>query len=152
MLPPDDASDPTLTGADEAIAQDPIFQKQVQRLHHFTVYSRWLIIVCLWLVLLPLSVWGLRSEIGLWRDHFTWTAVRYALIYHRLPAMGLGVCIGMPVAVLIWQSRNILMGLSPAHQRYLHKQVLRIRQQGKSHPLWQWICEPQDLRATRSRK
>jgi hypothetical protein len=130
------------TSADEAIAQDPIFQAQVQRLYHFTVYGRWLVISVLWLILIPASLWGLRFEIALWQDYFTWAAVRYALIYNRLPALGLGICVGMPVAVLIWQSRNILMGLSPAHQRYLHKQVLRIRQQGKSHPLWKWICEP----------
>jgi hypothetical protein len=142
MLPPSDASDPIFTGADEAIAQDPIFQKQVQRLYRFTVYGRWLIIGVLWLTLMPLSLWGLRSDIALWQDYFTWAAVRYALIYNRLSAIGLGICVGMPIAVLTWQSRNILMGLSPAHQRYLHKQVLRIRQQGTSHPLWKWVCKP----------
>ncbi|NJR66249.1 MAG: hypothetical protein HC772_14460 [Leptolyngbyaceae cyanobacterium CRU_2_3] len=126
------------------MAQDPTFQKQVQRLHRVTVYSRWLFIALLWLILIPLSLWGLRSEIALWQDYFTWTAVRYALIYNRLPAIGLGICVGTTVAVLLWQSRNILLGISPAHLRYLHNQVLHIRQQGKSHPLWQWVCEPRD--------
>jgi hypothetical protein len=46
----------------------------------------------------------------------------------------------MTLAVLIWQSRNILFGLPENEQRRLEQQVLRIREQGQSHPLWKWIC------------
>lgn len=119
---------------------DPIFQAQVQRLHQLTVYGRWLVVGLLWLSVGALSLWSLRSEIALLQEYFTWVAVRYALIYNRLAAIGLGLCIGMTTAVLFWQSRNILLGRSLPEQRRLEQQVRRIRQQGSSHPLWKWVC------------
>ncbi|NJO39530.1 MAG: hypothetical protein HC769_12125 [Cyanobacteria bacterium CRU_2_1] len=122
-----------------SIDKDPVFQAQIQRLHHLTVYGRWSMIILLWICIAPISLWSLRSEIALWVDYFTWTAVRYTLIYNRLQAFGLSICIGMTIAVLIWQSRNILWGISTSQLRHLEKQVLKIRQQGKSHPLWQWV-------------
>ncbi|MFB2968952.1 hypothetical protein ACE1CD_08265 [Aerosakkonema sp. BLCC-F183] len=118
---------------------DPNFQKQVQRLHNLTVWGRWLVVALLWLTVAPLSLWGLRYEIGLLRQHFTWTAVKYSIAYNHLPAMGLALCVGMTAAVLIWQSRNILVGMPQEEHRRLEKQVNRIRQQGSTHPLWKWV-------------
>lgn len=122
--------------------KDPIFQQQVQRLHRLTVYGRWLTVGLLWLSLGPLCLWLLRSEIALWLDYFTWTAVRYTIVYNHFPAIGLILCIAATVAVLVWQSRNIVWGIPTEHQKYLENQVLRIRRQGKSHPLWRWVCQP----------
>lgn len=124
----------------DRVEKDPVFQAQVQRLHQLTVYSRWLVVGLLWLLIAPLCLWVLRPEFALWHDYFTWTAVRYTIIYNRLPALGLIFCIGATVAVLIWQSRNILWGMPQDHVQYLEKQVCKIRQQGKSHPLWKWVC------------
>jgi hypothetical protein len=120
---------------------DPSFAQQVQKLHRLTVYGRWLFCLFLWLTLAPISLWCLREEIVLWRQYFTWVAVRYGLFYHPFSTIGLAFCIGMTVAVLVWQSRNILMGLPQQEQQRLEKQVCRIRQQGSSHPLWKWICQ-----------
>ncbi len=119
---------------------DSTFQIQVQRLYQFTVYVRWLVVSLLWLTVGFWSIWTLRREIGLWLDYFTWSAVRYALAYHRLAAVGLGLCLGATTAVLVWQSSNILWGLPPEQQRRLERQVDRIREQGSSHPLWKWVC------------
>lgn len=113
---------------------------EVERLRQLAVKARWLVVLGLWLTVGLLSVWGLRSEISLWLDYFTWVAVRYGLAYHRLWAMGLALCIGMTVAVLLRQSRTILLGRSPKAQHHLEQQVLRIRRQGPSHPLWDWVC------------
>lgn len=118
------------------------FKAEVERLHRMTVYSRWLVVVLLWLTIGMLSLWGLRYPISLIRDYFTWAAVRYGLAYHPIAAVGLGTCVGMTIAVLIWQSRNILWGLPKAEQQQLERQVLRIRQQGPSHPLWRFVCRP----------
>jgi len=123
-----------------SLENDSIFQAEVQRLHELTVYGRWLVVGFLWLSVGALSLWGLRSEIALWLENFTWAAVRYGLVYNRLPAVGLGLCVGMTVAVLVWQSRNILLGLPRKEQQRLEQQVRRIRQQGRSHPLWRWVC------------
>lgn len=116
------------------------FAQQVQKLHQLTVYGRWLFVGFLWLTIAPICLWNLRQEITLWRDYFTWVAVRYGLFYHPLSTLGLAFCIGMTVAVLVWQSRNILVGLPQQEKQRLEKQVWRIRQQGPSHPLWKWVC------------
>lgn len=120
---------------------EPLFHQQVQRLHQLTVYGRWLLVGLLWVSIGSLSLWALRSEIALWRQYFTWVAVRYGLYYNPLPTFGLALCIGMTVATLVWQSRNILLGLPIQEKQHLEQQVLRIRRQGSSHPLWKWICQ-----------
>ncbi|MFB2879757.1 hypothetical protein [Floridanema aerugineum] len=120
---------------------DPSFAAQVERLLELTIYGRWLFVGLLWLTIGSLSLWALRGEIALLQQHFTWVAVKYGLAYNRLPAMGLALCVGMTVAVMIWQSRNMLIGIPPIEKRRLEQQVFRIRQQGKSHPLWNLVCQ-----------
>lgn len=121
---------------------DPTFEQQVQKLHQLTVSGRWLVVGLLWVTTAPLSLWGLRYPISLLREHFTWAAVRYGLFHNPLSAVGLGLCIGMLTSVLVWQSRNILLGMPNQERHRLEQQVLKIRQQGSSHPLWKWVCQP----------
>nr|WP_199329561.1 hypothetical protein [Coleofasciculus sp. FACHB-1120] len=106
-----------------------------------TVYGRWLVAGLLWITIGPLSLWGLRYPISLLKEYFTWAAVRYGLYYNPLPALGLALCIGMTASVLVWQSRNILLGIPSRERHRLEQQVYRIRQQGQSHPLWKWVCQ-----------
>jgi hypothetical protein len=119
---------------------DPNFNQQVQNLHQLQVGARWLFVGFLWLTVAPVCLWDLREEIELWQQYFTWVAVRYGLFYHPLATLGLSFCIGMTLAVLVWQSRNILVGLPEPEKQRLEQQVWRIRQQGSSHPLWKWVC------------
>lgn len=130
---------------DNPIRHDPAFRRELERLHRLTVYGRWGTVCLLWLLLAPLSLWSLRSEFALWVDYFTWTAVRYAIAYNPIPAFCLSLCIGMTVAVLLWQSRNILWGISDRQAKRLEKQLLQIRQQGPSHPLWRWVMNEQSV-------
>jgi len=125
----------------EKPSSDSSFVRQVEKLHRLTVYARWLLVVFLWLTLAPLCLWDLRGEIQLLREYFTWSTVRYGLLFHPFAAIGLSLCIGMTLSVLIWQSRNILIGMPDPEKQRLEKQVYRIRQQGPSHPLWKWICD-----------
>lgn len=120
---------------------DPILKVRVERLYRLIIYARWLIVGLLWMSIGFVSIWSLRREISLWAEHFTWVAVRYALIYHRLPTLGLGLCIGMTTAVLVWQSRHILWGLSPDEQKRLEEQVYQITAQGPTHLLWKWVVK-----------
>ena len=119
--------------------KDPNFQAAVQRLHELTVYGRWLTVLALWLTVGSVSLWSLRYPISLLREYFTWAAVRWALIFQPFPALGLGLCVAMTLAVLVWQSRNILVGLPKAERQRLEKQVLKVSEQGSSHPLWKWV-------------
>lgn len=120
---------------------DPEFERQIQRLYQLSVYSRWLLILFVWLTIVPICLWSLRMEIVMWKEYFTFAAVRYGLISHPLAALGLAFSVGMMLAVLIWQSRNILFGLSSEEKKLLEDRVWRIRKQGSNHPLWKWICD-----------
>ena len=122
--------------------RDPDFPRQVQRLHQVTVYGRWLFVASCWLSLGVLGIWGLRSDVALWQQYFTWTAVRYALMYNQVSAFCLAFCIGITTAVLVWQSKNILIGLSTKEKHRLEQQVRKIRASGPRHPLWKWVCKP----------
>jgi hypothetical protein len=119
--------------------KDPTFQKQVQRLHQLTIYSRWAVTALLWVCLMPFILWTFRADIALLQDYFTWATVRYALVSHRWMAIALAFCIGFPIATLIWQSRILLFGLPAKEIRHLENWVINIRRQGKSHPLWNWV-------------
>lgn len=118
---------------------DSLFQAQIQRLHRLTVYMRWMLVGLTWLFVGSWSLWALRYPISLLREEFTWSGLRYSLYFDRIPAMGLAFCIGLTTAVLVWQSRNSVWGLSPKEKHRLEQQLIRIRQQGKSHPLWKWV-------------
>lgn len=133
------SSDPSLAKS-PALHRDPTFQEQVDRLQQVLVTGRWLGVIGLWATVGVLSLWSLRHEIPLWFDYFTWVAVRYGLAYHRLAAIGLGLCVGITLVMLLRQSRTLLVGRPQQEQRRLEQQVLRIRQQGPSHPLWQQVC------------
>jgi hypothetical protein len=116
------------------------FQQEVERLHELTVWGRWLVVSLLWLTVGLASLWELRSVLELCLEDFTWAALKYGLIFNRLASIGLALCIGMTLAVLVWQSRNILFGRPKIQQQRLEKRVLQIRQQGRRHPLWRWVC------------
>lgn len=130
---------PLFNSPDNA-AIDRNMQQQIQRLYKFVVYLRWIKVALLWLLIAPLSLWGLRHEFPLWFDYFTWTAVRYSLAYNPLPAIGLSICVGLTVSTTLWQSYNALFGLSPQYLYQLEQQVLEIRQRGKRNWLRRKIC------------
>jgi len=120
---------------------DPLFLAQVQRLHQLTVYGRWVFASVLWMTVGILSLWELRYPISLAMEYFTWASLRYGLVFSRIPAFGLFLCIGVTLSILVWQLRNWLFGLPKRDRHRLEQQVLRIRQQGNSHPLWKWVCQ-----------
>lgn len=114
-------------------------ERQLHRLRDAMLRQWWRTTGLLWLTVGPLSLWALRQDIALLRQHFTWTAVRYGLAYNRLAAMGLGLCVGLTVGLLVGESRHILFGLSAGERRRLEKQLARIHQRGVRHPLWRRI-------------
>jgi hypothetical protein len=117
----------------------PELKADMQRLHELTVWGRWLVCLGLWMTIAPLSLWHLRRNILILADRFTWSGVRYGLIFNPLAAIGLTLCVGFSLSILIWQSRNILWGLPKPECDRLKQTVLKIQQQGSSHPLWQWL-------------
>ncbi len=139
MNPDNSGSMPS--SVDNESLPDPLLDRQVQRLVEVQTYLRWIFDGFIWLTVGTASAWALRSDIELWIATFTWAAVRISLNYNRLPMLGLGLCVAMTLATLVWQSTIILFGVSPSERRSLIKQVKRIKEKGKSHLLWKWVCE-----------
>ena len=115
------------------------FQKKVDKYYQLTIYFRWIVVLLLWSTLGVYGIWGIRHEIKLWLDYFTWSAVHYGLAFNLFPTICLGICIGMTVSVLLWQSSHILWGLSDKEKYYLENKVKKILAKGSSHPLWKWV-------------
>jgi hypothetical protein len=136
----DNFSDGTL---DETLDKtvDPNLGWAIDRLHQLTVWGRWLTVAVLWGTVGLWSLWQLRKTWETLRDYFTWSAIRVGLIFHPIAAIGLALCIGMTLSVLIWQSRNVIWGLPDSEQASLKRRVLKIQQQGPSHPLWRWVWD-----------
>ena len=116
------------------------FNQDLERLQQLTMLAWWIFCTLLWLTVGLISLWALRDEIAQLREYFTWTQVRYGLVYNRIPGLGLGLCVGLTVGLLISQSRHILFGWSEQENQRLRALLLRIRKQGPSHPLWRFVC------------
>lgn len=117
---------------------DPQFEQAIQRLHQLVLWGRWITVLILWLSIAPLSVYALRSEVVLWFDYFTWSALRYGLAFNPVPTLGLALCLASLLSALLWQSQHALLGISDRERQRLLRRVQRIHQQGPSHPLWRW--------------
>ena len=130
-----------MSNEDINVISDQLLERQIQRLIEVQTYLRWMFDVFLWLTVGTASIWALRSDIELWIAAFTWAAVRMSLISNRLPMLGLGLCVAMTLATLVWQSSIILWGVNQRERRSLIQQVQKIQEQGKSHLLWRWVCE-----------
>ncbi len=114
--------------------------KPARRLYELSLYGRWLFVLLCWLMLAPYSVWRLWKDFQLWREHFTWVAVRYAFAFNLIAAFSLFFCIGITGAVLVWQSNHLLRGLSDREKMRLENQARKIQESGSQHPLWKWVC------------
>ena len=134
-------SEPSASTSDPELELDPVFKNQIDRLYAVNIYGRWIAIGLLWLTIGAYSLWELRYPISLIQEDFTWVAVKYGLIAEPLPTFGLCLCVGMMTGTLIWQSRNIIWGISKDEHRRLIRQVANIRKQGNSHPLWKWVVK-----------
>ncbi len=135
---PDSTPDSTLDQPqDETL--DPNFERAIDRLHQLTVWGRWMTVAVLWTTVGSWSLWQLRKTWETLLEYFTWSAIRVGLIFHPIAAIGLAFCIGMTLSVLIWQSRHAIWGLPAGEHASLKSRVLKIQQQGKSHPLWRWV-------------
>lgn len=117
-------------------ASDPS-DYSLERLRSLVLRRWWRRTALLWITVGSLSLWTLRHELAALNQYFTWTALRYGLAYNRLAAIGLGLCVGLTVALLVGESRHILFGLSEAERNRLQKLQKQIDLKGKNHPLWE---------------
>ena len=85
----------------------------------------WLVTLGLWMTVGVLSLWSLRRTFRLAMEYFTWAAIRYGLAFNRPAAVGLGLCIGLTVALLVKEARFILFGLTLRERQDLQRALER---------------------------
>ena len=85
----------------------------------------WLFTLGLWLTVGTASLWSLRRTFQQLQDYFTWAAIRYGLAFNRMAAIGLGLCIGLTVALLVKESRFIIFGLTSKERHDLQQAMER---------------------------
>ncbi|MGF1460805.1 MAG: hypothetical protein ACFBSG_17485 [Leptolyngbyaceae cyanobacterium] len=81
----------------------------------------WMFSLFLWASVGTVSIWSLRRTWHQLADYFTWAALRYGLAFHRLAAIGLGLCLGLTVVLLIKETRYFLFGLSKQERQTLEE-------------------------------
>lgn len=112
---------------------------ELQRLRLLAIYWRWSGVAVCWLLLAPLGIWGLRDEIRLWQDYFTWTAVRYGLAYNWLSALCLMFCLGTTISTAVLQWDYWWGAISPREKTRLERRLKAIAELDPRHPLRRWI-------------
>lgn len=122
--------------------QSPEVNAALNRLRQVVMRQWWTAAGLLWLTIGAASLWMLRPEIQQLRQFFTWTALRYGLAYNPIPSVGLGLCIGLTVALLVSESRYLLWGIPTGERRRLMRQLAQIQQAGPRHRLWQQVWGP----------
>ncbi|MEL6260523.1 MAG: hypothetical protein AAFQ40_02535 [Cyanobacteria bacterium J06623_5] len=113
--------------------------QEIEALRQAMMRSWWWLCLGLWLTVGLASLWWLRSDLQELFDYFTWSAVRYMLYYERLAGMGIGLCFGLTLALLLSESRQILWGISEGEYARLLSNLQKIHAQGPSHPQWKII-------------
>ena len=114
-------------------------EQAIEALRQAMMRTWWQVCLALWLTVGLASLWWVRSDLQELQQYFTWTAVRFMLVYHRIAAMGLGLCSGLTLALLFSESRQILWGISQTERSRLLSDLNKIRTQGPSHPQWKVV-------------
>jgi len=81
----------------------------------------WWLNLGLWFTIGVASIWALQDTWQQLADYFTWAALRYGLAFNRLAAVGLGLCLGLTVALLLKETRFLFFGLTRKERNDLLK-------------------------------
>jgi uncharacterized membrane protein YhfC len=76
------------------------------------------------------SIWALHDTWQQLAEYFTWAAIRYGLAFNRLAAAGLGLCLGLTVALLVKEARFILFGLTRKERHDLQRALQKHNSNG----------------------
>lgn len=117
--------------------------QEIESLRQAMMRTWWWVCLGLWLTIGLLSLWWVRADLQELHQYFTWAAVRAMLAFNRSAAMGLGLCFGLTLALLLSESRQILWGISAGEYARLLSSLEKIHAQGPSHPQWK-IIRPEE--------
>ncbi len=104
----------------------PLDESTVELTHLLRIRQVWMrrwwrLTFALWLSVGSMSLWSLRRTWAQVIEQFTWAALRYGLAFNRPAAIGLGLCLGLTIALLLKESRFLLWGLSRKERYQLLK-------------------------------
>lgn len=117
-----------------------VTEENMQRLYQLKIYGRWIVVIISWILILPWALWEFRETISLCQERCTWATIRVGIEFTPLASLGIAFCLGFATSVLVKQSLYILKGgLSEKEKYYLHREVLKILQKGKSHWLYRYL-------------
>ncbi|MEM9155821.1 MAG: hypothetical protein AAGB13_12445 [Cyanobacteria bacterium P01_F01_bin.33] len=110
-----------------------------QKLALIYMRLRWVVVMLIWVGVGIPSLLILRAEISRLLEFFTWSGLKYSLLYS--PIAGIGVCISLAftLAALLWQSHYELFGLSKQTRQSIEQQAEFVRQLEPNHWIRRWL-------------
>jgi hypothetical protein len=110
--------------------------------HVYLVYQNGILMLMgwVWLLIGIPSLWALRQDVVRLLQHFTWTGLRFSLLYKPgLPSFGLLFCLVLTLYVLLSQSRYELVGLIESERHLLELTAQRLRKLPSQHFLHRYF-------------
>lgn len=95
-----------------------------------------------WLVMGIPSLWALREDLLRLVRYFTWTGLRFSLLYKpSWPSFGILFCLIFTLYVLMSQSRYEVLGLMDTERQLLETVAVRLRRLPQHHYLRRYFLQ-----------
>lgn len=89
-----------------------------------------------WILIGIPSLWALRQDVVRLIQYFTWTGLRFTLLYKPgWPSFGILFCVILTLYVLLSQSRYELLGLLDSERQLVEATAQYLRRLPTRHPL-----------------
>lgn len=89
-----------------------------------------------WILIGIPSLWALRQDVIRLIQYFTWTGLRFMLLYKPgWPSFGILFCVILTLYVLLSQSRYELLGLMDSERQLVESTARQLRRLPAHHPL-----------------
>ncbi len=89
-----------------------------------------------WILIGIPSLWALRQDLARLIQYFTWTGLRFMLLYKPgWPSFGILFCVILTLYVLLSQSRYELLGLLDSERQLVEATARHLRRLPARHPL-----------------
>ncbi len=93
-----------------------------------------------WILIGIPSLWALRQDVARLMQYFTWTGLRFTLLYKPgWPSFGILFCVILTLYVLLSQSRYELLGLLDSERQLVEATARHLRRLPARHPLFYYF-------------
>jgi hypothetical protein len=117
-----------------------LVDRQVAQLRRWEQWRRWLTVAALWIFVGGWSCWQLRDSIALLGEYFSWTGLRYVVMFNFWGGgVGLIICFATTVSTMFWQLLQWWWPPSDRERHRLEQQAAKVFAPGSRHPLRRWL-------------